>query len=269
MAQRRETGEFTTIVDVRSAINDGNMVRAVDMLSHVLRTHPNAEAWYTAAAVTADRDQAMDHLQRALLADPTHKPSLEMLRRLGGTRSSALGLVSREFQRMIYSQSERSVLLRHLPRRAQLLLVGLLPALVVLALGTFLLAGALRNNAISSEPPPTLPVRYFTSEQIIRHVSTQNLPIARISRTSTPNAGKHILRLEFETASAASYAEIVVYDTIPALIQDQAALNQQTASNQVVAASNAVLIVSRNLSDDLTNPLVDVFSSLPQSRAAS
>lgn len=72
---------MTTLQEVKLALKSGDRQSAAALLRRVLETDPSADAWYLAARLSADREQMLKCLHRALELDPNHDQSLKAIHR--------------------------------------------------------------------------------------------------------------------------------------------------------------------------------------------
>src|SRR3990172_4154708 len=73
-----------TLLDVRSALSQGDHKRARQLLETVLKESPSADGWHLAAEISRDRDLQIKYLRRALAIAPKHRQARELLHEVGG-----------------------------------------------------------------------------------------------------------------------------------------------------------------------------------------
>ncbi len=252
-----------TLKDVRAAMKQGDMPRAVEIIKTILKENPSADAWYQAARMSTDNANAQSCLRQALMLDPKHGPSLTLMRSLGGESKTFFGHLSDEIIIMIYEQSDKSLLLRRFPRQAQLAVVGVATALILIG---FLVSSAMLVSSLRAampQPYPTVePVKLVSVEEMLDRFSQSGLEMLDVQET-TDARGARIVQFDLEGEQGKRYSVVVrVYDSVSALIAEWNASATPDPMLRVVGAPNAVLLYPVRLDISLANQLAREFRSI-------
>lgn len=252
-----------TLTDVRAAMKQGDTPRAVEIIKTILKENPSADAWYLAARMNTDTANALRCLRQALMLDPKHGPSLTLMRSLGGESKGFFGHLSDEIIITVYEQSDKSPVLRHFPRRAQLAAVGLLTAII---LAGFLVSGAMLVSSMQAAMPapvPTVePIKLVSVDETLNGFREAGLELLDVQVTAGAR-GARVIRFELEGEQGKRYPIMVqVYDSVSALISEWNANKTLDPMLRVVGAPNAVLFYPVRLDVSLANQLAQEFRSI-------
>lgn len=254
-----------SLYDVQNAIEDGNRDEAVAMLSRILSEKPSADAWYLAAKVAKDKDEAIRHLNRALLYDPEHPRARGALERLGGKVSATGGLGADLAQSV--AQSTRGIpILRDLPPFAQLVVIAL-------ALFGVIVGGALAINALieantlelaDEAPRGNQTVETFTFGDIISGLTRSGLQVADlgVSYDLEPISAQ-VLQMQLRRTDGSPVpAYVLIYDHRLHAAQDSANRAQFSDQYGFYRNDNLYLLLPVNWNDANQQQVVRVFNTL-------
>lgn len=258
-----------TIDDVRIAFyQENDKKRAVQLLQSVLSRNPTADAWYLAANLTSNEQQAVKCLRQALLLDPKHRMARTMLQQLGAEQKGLLGTISDETADTVYKHSARIPIIRSLKPYQQLILAGIMVMAAIFVAFTSIskFIDIVRGPEVAATTPEQQPVIMVSPQQVINHLTSSGITMHGLQiafREQVEAAKGHNVRFSVADATGATYAvSIWTYDSVSDLIDDQTNINMQTVSAQVVGSTNAYLIYPKSMPADLAAELEDAFRSL-------
>lgn len=252
------------LLDVYSAMDAGDNVGAMRLLTEVIQAEPSAQAWYLAARLTNDRDKALRHLKRALLLDPAHSDSLVMLRQLGGEKAITLDDVKEEVVQTLEYEHKRLPVVRNLSRRQTL--VGAL-ALAVVVIGTLVLLAQLLRSAgpslVPDQAPQAAAVTIVPLGTVWQHFQNSDLPIQSMARGPAAS-GRHSIEMTIrDTSGQLVPVSVLVYDSIPALIGDRDTLDAYESQGHLLGAANTRLAYPATVSGYMARQLENTLRSVP------
>jgi hypothetical protein len=252
------------LLDVYNALDAGDNLSAMQLLTEVIQTEPSAQAWYIAARLTNDRDKALRHLKRALLLDAKHAESLVMLRQLNGDSSITLGDIKEEVVQTLEYEHQRLPVVRNLSKRQTLL--GALALAVVLIAGLVLAARVLRQpgpSLIPEQAPQAAAVAIVPLNAVWQHFQNSGLPVQSMARGQTVD-GRDLIELTVRDTDGQSVpVSILVYESIPALVGDGATLDMYEAQGRLLGAANMRLAYPASLSSYMSRQLENTLRSVP------
>lgn len=242
-----------TLADVHNDISQGQYRSAAQKLQSVLETNPTADAWFMAAQFTVenDRDRAVRHLKRALMLNPRHNDSLNLLRQMGEQVDFTLGDVAEEFGDQLGERADKAPILRWLSRPQQLIFIIMVIMVVVLSLiwakNIFFPYQGPAN--IPDVAPQAVEVTIHDADALFNRMLDSDFTILAIQYVSSSQvAGRRILRFSVPGANSdLESAQLVVYSSISALARDSASHRDWEQSNNIVASGTALLVYSKNL----------------------
>jgi hypothetical protein len=254
---------MATLIEVQDALEDGDKRSAIRILKVLLQEKPSAEAWYMAAQITRDEDKAITYLNRALVANPTHRNSLEMLNRLGVSQKHFSTMLREETFGFLSAQSQRSPLLRWMRPEFRFLAVGMLLAVVVYAF-IFVFSAvrtATQGPVIAEVAPVAQSVDYVVVNDILARFGSSDLEYVVLDvLDNTRVAQSRSIRLTVKDASNVWHnVTVQVYNSITALINDRHNLNEQSEFANVVSDANAVMVYPIALTGEDATRLIEVF----------
>ncbi len=254
---------MVTLDDVRIAIREGDKKEALQLLKVVLKENPSAAAWYMAAKLVKDEELTVKYLRRALLLNPNHSESLAMMESLGIAPPGAVGHLRGGMAELFYEQAKRSPILRHFKPRQQLAVAGIMIILVVIAFVVVLTN--LPEPADQVDIPESAP-----TARALAHISTLDL-MNRLRDNGynldfeivdeIPEGHSFHFTLSDETG-AMQAINVLVYDSVSALIDDQDRIATYEISHNVVGFSNVVLIYPKDFTGEITDRLVSTFRAI-------
>jgi hypothetical protein len=258
-----------TIADVRSAIEQGDKPRAVQMLQIILTENPSADAWYVAARLTHDNKTAVRYLRRALMIDPDHRRAAMMLEKMGEQQQGVGGHVLDEIIDMLHEQANKSILLKRLNPRQQLIALGVMALVIVVG---FVISISSLLNAMSSASetlyvPEVAPraerVMDLNVNMVADHLVANGYELANLTITGRAGTTRGETLSFSILATSGNYAiTIRVYEDLSALIGDREDIGYQEAVANVITEDNAVLIYPRTLPKTEAQRLITVFNAL-------
>lgn len=249
--------------DVREALEKGDKAYALQLLTLVLHRTPSADAWYLAAKLTTDDQQAIAHLHRALFYDPHHGDALTELALLGAQPQSPVRTLTQEIMSVSLQPPPARTPADRLRQYGVRIAMLLVLVVVVVFIGQAIVGGLFRTPATSISaiaPSPIVPTM-STVEQVTRAMLSSPI-IERVEPVTDGVAPtKQVLRL-YMIAQNDAAAEIWIYDSIAALVEDRAGI-EAAAFNQMTAAhGNVVLFYQPDLEESFVSTLLDSFNSL-------
>lgn len=255
-----------TLGEIERAIRLNKRKEAVEMLASVLREKPSSEAWYLAAKLSNDPKKKVKYLRTALLMDPSHRKSKALMKELGADAGGIQHVFVAEFIQFIEQQGQKSPILRRFPVPLQItsfFAVIIFFIVIVSLLLSNLFGGT--GPILSEEGPQILKMQYFTATDLMNHFNASDLEIMYV--TESQYDMKESIRLEIrDNESRLRAIDIIVYDSLHALIADRPSLSIYEQYSKVVAHSNAVLIYPPEISEVFAKRLISVFETVaPQS----
>jgi hypothetical protein len=255
------------LVEVKNAMEAGDRKHAFDLLKTILNEEPNADAWYMAARLTRDDDRRQKHLRRVLLLNPNHRGAQQMLDNMGirNAPDTFFGRMGAEFKDMLHEQAQKSILLRRFSPRNQFIIFGVIIIVIIIA---FMLA---LTNLLTPKGPviadvaaTPIPVEIISPNNVVKWLRTTDLETFSLVQARDPyNKDKHSVKFGmYDTNNSWQMVNILVYDTVSALIADQQSLKVHEASANVMAKSNVILIYPMEMSSDTATYLVNIFKTL-------
>lgn len=252
------------LLDVYNAMETGDNVSAMRLLAEVIQQEPSAQAWYIAARLTNDRDKALRHLKRALLLDPHHTESLALLSRMNEDTTLTLQDIKEEVVQTLEYEHKRLPVVRNLSKSQAL--VGALALAVVVIAALVLVASVLRPDGPSLVPdqaPQAAQVRIVPVSTVWQHFQNSELPIHSMGRGADAGARHSIDITIRDTSGQLVPVTVFIYDNIPAIINDGAALDAYEAQGTLVGAANARLYYPPALSSYMARQLENTFRAIP------
>lgn len=249
-----------TVLDVRSALAKGDKKEASRLLEAILRDEPTADAWYMAAQMTSNEDTAVKYLRRALMIDPDHRLSRDMMRRLGGTDKSASGIFVDEFGTWLRQQGDRSPILKYLsPSLRLVILVLLLVGLVGAVVAAFSYVQDNQPEPIPEIGPTAAPQQFVTSEMVLNTFRNNGINVYGVERIEDVRMTEGSwTRFSVSGGGAVYTIELLVYDTLSDLFRDQERVSN-TGTNVYHLYGNALLGYPPSMDADFANMLKGVF----------
>ena len=254
-----------TVNDVRVAMRQSKRQEALEMLREILRHNPSADALYLAAELSANEEAAIKHIRRALLLEPDHQPSQKWLKRKGMAPGTFAHQLGEEVIQTIYEQSDRTPLLSRLARWQQLAIFGVLATALLLIIGSgiVILLRSTPETRAESSLPTAAPVSLLNTSAFQEQFLNSGLDLqpARSSSAIRDIQGE---TLTFALASGGRTYDvnILVYQDIPALIQDRTSINSYAHYANVLSASNVVMIYPKTMDSQTARQLVQTFEAI-------
>ncbi|MBC7812384.1 MAG: hypothetical protein H7175_14605 [Burkholderiales bacterium] len=255
-----------TLLDVRSALKDGDKKAATYQLQSILRENPTAEAWLIAAKICNSRPQAIKYARRALMLDPQNHQAEYLLHMFGAPRRTFARQIVHESVDFIARQNDQSVVLKRLSAAQRALLFGGVIVLIVASCMLFSTTFSFSSSlTIADVVPPTVVFNFISADEVMAVFEAENTNLFHLTRITEPQASnRRVIRLSLNDLAynRTRFAEIFVYDSISAMIDDQAYLSSYGDSAHMVALSNAVLVYPAELRPNIARQLVRRFESL-------
>jgi hypothetical protein len=253
-----------TLGEINTAISTNNRKQAITMVQTLIQQKPSADAWFLAAKLTYDRKKKIEYLRTAMFLNPNHQKSKTYLRQLGEGNGGVQHIVAGGVSSYLQDQINQSPLLQKMSPAMRRVLATLIFVLLGIFVG-LLVSGllSLRGPVISSQGPTTEAIEHLTQASVLNHLYLSDLDILFVEQSRNSQIGKDINRIELrDAANRSQFIEVFVYDSVTAILADQAILSTYEQSFNVLANGNVIVTYPLDMSEIGASSIIEAFETL-------